>query len=293
MTGDYNDLNKLLRAELTAVHQQFFHILALRCFGEDEIVARITEVDIEDFKNAMQIIDLLVAGGFPPMLGSQQVVPGSDIPAILRAEQRIEMKLAALLPALKVEEPEARARICRASAPRESYRTWLETMLAPLACEPGVVAQTGEEAAELSALLIVLIEQAMVHAFLLWHRGDRQGADDAWKISGAAMLYAAAIVRRTALERWIPVPAPVPQITLSPSGDDAFDRDIALVGKCVIAARSAAERQEDGAMRRLYIRISDDCSRICAMKPGSEFPAELGKSPVFASFAATRNRTLN
>lgn len=80
MRDDLEHLTHLLRVELTAVHQQFFHVLALRFFNDEELSAQITAVDSEDFKNAMLIIDLLVGEGLPIALPSHQFHPGSDIP---------------------------------------------------------------------------------------------------------------------------------------------------------------------------------------------------------------------
>ena len=61
--GDLNDgssLNKILRCEMTAVNQQFIHVLALRDWGFAETAERIMAVDYVDFPNAMRIIDHMV-----------------------------------------------------------------------------------------------------------------------------------------------------------------------------------------------------------------------------------------
>ncbi len=291
MYKDQSNLMRLLRLQLTAVHQQFFHVLALKAMGEDAIAAHITEVDNEDFKNAMQIIDLLVEKGVPVELGAHRFVPGSDIAAILKAEHEVELRFGELLSELEVETPEAKACVARAAGPRRAYAAWLEETM-PSHPSKGTVAETGPALGTLTAQLIALVEQAMVHAFMLRQRSDHDGADTAWQISGAAMLYPTAMVRRGALSSAVPVPAPVPAVELSPSGDDAFDRDIALVRQCAGTARAASEEEVDGAMARLCLRIADECDRISAMAPGDDLPAELGKSPAFASFARTCERIL-
>ena len=56
-------LRDLLRAELTAVNQQFIHVLALNRRGYAETADRVYEIDKVDFPNAMRIIDHLVASG--------------------------------------------------------------------------------------------------------------------------------------------------------------------------------------------------------------------------------------
>jgi len=291
ISTDHAKLSALLRIELTAVHQQFFHALALRQWNETAIVTRLMAVDVEDFKNAMQIIDQLVAEGCSMHLESHRFTPGSDIVAILRAEHRLEVGFAEFLGGVSVSTPEARSRVNRATAPRQAYRTWLENELAKTS-GVGVIDDTGEAVAEMMAHLIALIEQAMAHAFVLWHQDDRPGADLAWKISGAAMLYATEIVRCGALENQVPVPASIPAVEPDMTGKAAFDRDIELLNRCTVAAKAASVEQNGNAISPLCRKIVKDCERILAIKQDQEFPAELGKSRAFASFAATRDRKL-
>jgi bacterioferritin (cytochrome b1) len=291
ISADHAKLGALLRVELTAVHQQFFHALALRQWHETAIVDRLMAVDVEDFKNAMQIIDQLVAEGCSIYLESHRFTPGSDVVAVLRAEHQLEVGFAEFLGGVSVSTSEARSRVNRATAPRRAYQTWLENELAKTS-GIGVTDDTGEAVAKMMAHLISLIEQAMVHAFVLWHKDDRLGADLAWKISGAAMLYATAIVRCGALENRVPVPAPIPAVEPDMTGKAAFDRDIELLNRCAVAAKVASIEQSGKAMSPLCSKIVEDCERILPIVRGQDFPAELGKSPAFASFAATRDRKL-
>lgn len=291
ISADHAKLGALLRIELTAVHQQFFHALALRQWQETVIADRLMEVDVEDFKNAMQIIDQLVAEGCSIYLESHRFTPGSDVVAVLRAEHQLEVGFAEFLGGVSVSTPEARSRLNRATAPRQAYQTWLEYELAKTS-GVGVIDDTGEAVAEMMAHLAALIEQAMVHAFVLWHQDDRPGADLAWKISGAAMLYATAMVRYGALENRVPVPALIPAVEPDMTGKAAFDRDIELLNRCAVAAKAASVEQSGNAMSPLCLTIVEDCGRILAIKQDQEFPAELGKSRAFASFAATRDRKL-
>ena len=55
---------------------------------------------------------------------------------------------------------------------------------------------------------------------------------------------------------------------------------------------SAATAHADEAMARLCVRIADDCELIANMEMDEEFPAVFGRSPVFESFATTRERHL-
>jgi hypothetical protein len=63
--------------------------------------------------------------------------------------------------------------------------------------------------------------------------------------------------------------------------------------RCADLGRSAAEAGEDGVTRRLCLRIADDCDLIADMEMDQEFPAVFGRSPVFESFVATRDRHLS
>jgi hypothetical protein len=76
------------------------------------------------------------------------------------------------------------------------------------------------------------------------------------------------------------------------TGKAAFDRDIELLNRCTVAAKAASVEQSGNAMSPLCSKIVEDCERILTMVRGQDFPAELGKSRAFASFAATRDRKL-
>lgn len=289
MMSDLEHLTRLLRTELTAVHQQFFHMLALRQWKERNVLSRITEVDTEDFKNAMQIIELLVSRDLPIALPAQHFLPGSDISSILQSEFRMEQHFEDVLDVTHVSDPEAVARINRAAAPRKAYREWLakefeatNSMQASRETKPCM--------ADLVAHLIELVEQAMLHAFLHWHRGKRNWADNAWRLSGAAMLYETALVRRAAVAKAIPEPSAIAPVEMAASPSEAFAADILLVTKCAELAQLAGEREDDEATRRLCLRIADDCSLIANMEVNQDFPAVFGRSPVFESFAATREK---
>jgi bacterioferritin (cytochrome b1) len=293
MKNDLENLTRLLRIELTAVHQQFFHMLALRQWNNKDLLRRITEVDTEDFRNAMQIIDLLVSRELPITLASHQFCPGSDIASVAKAEFRIEQKFAEILASTKVFDPEANARVQRASEPRREYREWL-TSKSDDSGDAIANRETGKPLAEFLAHLIALVEQPMLHAFLLWHLGDRTGADDAWRLSGAAMLYGTALVKRGAAKNHVPTPATIPGVRMAASQSEVLAADIALVKRCASLAREAAkaETAENAAMGRLCIRIADDCDLIADMNLGEDFPAVFGRSPAFESFATTRDRHL-
>ena len=77
MATQSESLNDVLRCEMTAVNQQFIHVLALREWGDDETAERIMQVDFVDFPNAMRIIDYLVETKTPIALASGSCTPGT------------------------------------------------------------------------------------------------------------------------------------------------------------------------------------------------------------------------
>jgi bacterioferritin (cytochrome b1) len=281
----------LLRAELTAVHQQFLHMLALRQWKEQELLAQITAVDMEDFKNAMQIMELLVSRGTPIELPGQTISPGWDITSIVHSELRMEKHLANVLLTIQVDDPAERQRVTRAAAPREAYRAWLEARLRVL--EPQSAApQTNSAIALLLSHLVHLVEQAMLHAFLNWHSNDADSSNNAWRLSGAAMLYATALVRQGASTHGLPAPGDVPAVRMGQNTPEAFALDMHAVAECADVALQAIEAAPDNATSSICERIAEACGSISNMEMGGEFPETFGRSPVFDSFAATRERHL-
>ncbi len=292
MYRDLEPLTRLLRVELTAVHQQFFHMLALKQWKNEEELGRVTEIDTEDFQNAMQIIDTLVSRKQPIHLGAHQFVPGSDLATVLYAENRMEEQVAEVLQTLEVTGSDANARLKRASAPRPEYRAWLKTRLSGLDTTENSPA-THETMAKFVAALIALVEQPMLHAFHFWQNDCRFEADNFWRISGAAMLYGAALIKRGALMNALPTPARIPSVRMGGDLESAFLSDRILAQRCIELGRSAARAEREETIQRLCLRIADDCDLIANMEIGGNFPATFGRSSAFESFGATRDRHLN
>ena len=214
MSTQTDSLNDLLRWELTAVNQQFIHVLALREWGDDETAERIMEVDFVDFPNAMRIIDYLVETGTPIAIGSGRFTPGTDTRSILLSEQAMELQLSTAIATAAWTDDRARALISTAEGPRVSYAVWLTDRLNSASHRASDATLTGTETASLVAHLIAMIEQTMVHAFMHWHGGDPAGADSAWASSGAAMMHLTELVHLFAAHRTVPGPGeiPAPQI---------------------------------------------------------------------------------
>ncbi len=292
MDIELDSLKTLLRTELTAVHQQFFHILVLRQRRHHgELLDRIVAIDQQDFRNAMQIIDLLVYRQVPIDLPTQRFFPGSDVASILAAEFQVERHFAEILGCCQVESPEAEARLHRAAAPRQGYRTWLATQL-NATVQPAAAAVTLPHMATLLERLIGLIEQPMLHAFLHWHYGDRSAADAAWRLSGSAMLHATAIIDHCAAHDFMPAPLQIPVLRLADSPAEAAASDRMLVASCAESGMVAADDLVDEEIHRLCRQIVEDCELIMERDKGQDFPAVFGRSPAFDSFSATRNRHL-
>ena len=276
---------------MSAVHQQFVHMLALRQWQSGEVLERITAIDTVDFKNVMHIIDKLASLKVPATLPSHKIVPGHDVASILRAELRMERHLASVLDDIDVSDQGAKLLFGRAAAPRDEYRNWLEVEIKrhePVAYED----RTSKALAVLFAELIALVEQSMMRAFMLWHSGHKIEADNAWRLSGASMLYGTAIVKRAAHDGWMPIPSASPEVLMAYVAKDSFEADMTLVRRCAEMGQAAADSDSDDAMSRTCLRISEDCGLILTMEADGEFPAVFGRSPVFESFGATLDRHL-
>ena len=283
-------LNRLLRCELTAVNQQFTHVLALREWGEAEIATRIMEVDMIDFPNAMRILDTLIASGAPLDLAPQSFAPGRDVTGILLSEQTMERRLCTALAETRVSDRRARALVATAREPRQAYARWLAERLSE--SEPGTAA--GAEAdpgtADLVAHLIAMIEQTLVHAFVHRHAGDVAGADAAWAASGAAMMQLTALVRLFAAERSVPAPGTFPPLRIALQSEDALELDRELAALCAKEAAGTARRCGRAAIADLCREIADYSVEQSRWRPGRTHPAAAKNPPAFASFEATLRR---
>ncbi len=287
MTAETDSLNDLLRWELTAVNQQFAHVLALREWGDHETADRIMEVDFVDFPNAMRIIDYLVQTGTPIALGSGRFTPGTDYRSILLSEQALERQISAAIAKADCTDARARALISTAEEPRESYAAWLTDRLNGASHRASDATLTGTETASLVAHLIAMIEQAMVHAFMHRHGGDRAGADAAWASSGAAMMHLTELVHLFAAHRTVPIPGEIPAPQIAGELAEAFDLDCQLAASCADEAAMAAGRCEEIGLANLCRKIAERCLELSRWSPEQVHPAASTNPPAFGSFEAT------
>jgi bacterioferritin (cytochrome b1) len=290
MDRQSESLNRLLRCELTAVHQQFIHVLTLRERGREETAARIMKTDTVDFPVAMRIIDFLIETGAPLALASEAFAPGQDHRSILAAEQTMEARLRAALDAADCADERAVALLATAEAPRDAYAAWLAAQLGDSDPDPAPAAPRFPETAGLVAHLAVLIEQAMAHAFLHWHRGTRDHADAAWATSGGAMMQMTAFVELFAAHRATPAPGDMPALRIADDPADAFDCDRRLAADCAEEAAGAAAACREPALAALCRSIADYSRRLSVWSPEAPHPAAATNPAAFASFEATLDR---
>lgn len=271
MDADIAALTRVLRAALTAVNQQFTHILALSVWGDKVLAERITEVDNVDFATAVRLIDHLVARGAVPSPGPDCFVPGVSSVEVLLAEQAVEHRFAAALKAADSDDPAAKAILTEAAAPRAEYARWLTERIGT--SEGACRAPGSTPVDKLFSTLMTWIEQTAIHAFVQWHAGDAAMADATWTSSGAAMMRGTGLTRALAARGSTPAPGVIaaPQVSGSPT--EAFERDRQLAHLCAEQARAAAEAAADEVIGVECRKTGDLAAAIAAWEPGSPHPA--------------------
>jgi len=276
-------LSDLLRAELTAVNQQFIHVLALNRLGHAAEADRLYEVDVVDFPNAMQIIDHHMASGRDLRLPLELPQPGFPMRGLLQAELQIEARMRDLLATIDSADNAAR-RLCeRAAESRPAYQAWLTGMLAD---NPEAPIARGHPAIDpLFACLIAVLEHQMIRAFAAWHGGNATEADRAWASSGVAMVQATDLVNALTDLGAVPLASGVRPTDLPGwLGDIAVERDLmAAYGR---AAQSAAQQAEP-PLQEICGRIADYTRSLETWRPEAPHPAIAACAPSFRSFSAT------
>ncbi|MEM0923421.1 MAG: hypothetical protein AAGF44_07000 [Pseudomonadota bacterium] len=275
-------LLRLLRAQLTAVNQQFTHMLALGTWGEKAAADQIKRVDDVDFVVSMKILDHLVAARVPLALTYEPFYPGDTLAEICAVERASEDRMASSLSlALHPDHP-AHRWLEEARSPRRAYRAWLAQHTVA-----DDTTQTGDPtpADRLFADLIALIEQPMIHAFIHWHRGRQVDADIAWATSGVAMMKGGALTRDIARTGRSPKSPPGAELTICETPQDAIEADRVLARRCALSAMQAAAASPP--------RIARRCAEIAAyarrVAEANETPhASLSTAaPCFCSFKIT------
>jgi bacterioferritin (cytochrome b1) len=287
LNSDCENLNGLLRCELTAVNQQFIHVLALRDWGFTETAERIMEVDYVDFPNAMRIIDYLVQARLPVLLPSERPTPGTTYNGILLSEHALEQRLFTAIEEAVCTNDHPRALVSAARAPREAYAAWLTDQLDGSGTDEGLEDTLFPESLGVFAHLIATIEQAMVHAFVHWYEGQVENADGAWATSGAAMMHAAEFVHLFAAEETLPLSGEMPALQIASESAAALDFDRRLAGRCAREAAQAADACNDRGISDLCRRIARYSLQLSGWKPGDTHPAAKENPAAFSSFDGT------
>ena len=290
MTIDSDSLLHVLRNELNAVNQQFFHILALREWGEQDAADRIMQVDNIDFQNAMRIIDYFVITGKPMELGAAEFSPGKDYRSILVSERELEQRLMAAIGNAEPATPEEEKFIQDALNPRKQYLEWLEDNIAKSNTDNNKPSQFGSETAGIVGYLISLVEQSMVHAFVHWHDGDLDAADDAWTTSGAAMMHLTDLVRLFAKLPSVPFPGSCPALDIQRNAADALKSDQHLAALCSKEATEAAARCKEKSVADLCEQISHSNSEFSSWNTNTPHPSKSTNPAAFQSFEMTLSR---
>jgi bacterioferritin (cytochrome b1) len=276
-------LDDLLRAELTAVNQQFIHVLALNRLGHAAIADRIYEVDVVDFPNAMRIIDHLMASGRDVHLPLELPQPGFPMTGLLQAELQIEARMGDLLAAAEAADNGVQRLFDSAAAPRPAYQAWLTGMLAE---SPDLPVSRGDPTIDpLFACLIAVLEHRMLRAFAAWHAGDEAEADRAWASSGVAMVQATDLVNALTDRGAVPLASGTrPKHLPARLGDIAVESD--LMAAYAGAAQDAAQTAEP-PLRDICRKIADYTRALESWQLGTPHPATAACTPVFRSFSAT------
>ncbi len=284
MNEEHESLTRLLRCELTAVNQQFIHVLALRDWGYTEVAERIMAVDYVDFPNVMGIIDYLVQERLPVQLSCERPVPGTSFNGILRSERALEERLSATIREAVCTGDRSQALVSAARVPREEYAAWLaERLDASPVDEPSPV-DPFPESMGVFAHLIAIIEQGMVHAFVHRHEGEIANADAAWATSGAAMMQATEFVHLYTTHGTLPVPVEMPALRIASNSALGRDFDRRIADGCAREAAAAADACKDGVTGDLCRKIARCYSQLSHWKTGQVHPAADEIPTGFSSF---------
>jgi len=269
---------------LTAVNQQFIHVLALRDWGYAETAERIMEVDYVDFPNAMRIIDYLVQARLPVLLASECPTPGTTYEGILRSETALEQRLLAAIEEAVCTDDHVKPLMSAARAPREAYAAWLTDQLNGAGFDETLEDDPFPESLGVFAHLIATIEQAMVHAFVHWHENELENADAAWATSGAAMMQTTEFIHLFAAHRTLPVPREMPRLQIASESIAGLEFDRQLADSCAREAAGAADACNDIAIADLCRKIARYSLQLSDWKIGQAHPAADDNPAGFSSF---------
>lgn len=284
------DIGGFLRAEMTAVHQQFIHILTLRRWGLKQTADRIAEVDDVDFPNAMKIVDYLVVNKAGIELPGDSFQPGHNHREIIAAERKLEKRLAGMIETTRCSDARLSELLAAAKTPRQSYTGWLDEQLGLVPAGDGPNPDYAPETAGLLGSLLTVVEQAMIHSFVHFNSGRFDLADDAWHTSGAAMMQLTKFVSFYSAQQSAPVFKDMPASTVEYETEDALQADSELARDCGLLAAQAAAHCGVSEVKKYCRKVEGFYKELSEFAPGGEHPAKTTNPPAFRSFQATYRR---
>jgi hypothetical protein len=280
---------RILRVQMTAVNQQFVHVLALRSWGMKDTADRIMEIDRIDFPLVMKTINYLISNDKKVALGGSLFSPGTCEATVLLAEKTLETQLRVVL-----RDGSAQSGFCRdlaaaTNSPRQDYAHWLSARLAFLPLPTTPAPKHDEDFGGLFSLLLAMIEQSMIHAFVHWHADRPAHSDGCWASSGAAMMHATALVRCLAALGTLPCPSGEIGPTIAKHSSEAYDLDRQLALDCTTCARSTA-RHLRGDLQEKVISIASFAAEVSAWNVGEPHPARFSNPMPFRDFSQVFSR---
>jgi bacterioferritin (cytochrome b1) len=290
MTTDIQNISKFLRCELSAVHQQFVHILITRHWGARDIADRISEVDNVDFPNVMKVIDHLVGSRTTVQIAGDKFQPGHSIREVVKAELTMENRLVELIDNTSLSNESLSAFVEVAAHPRKSYLPWLEKQLEQLPIDENPKPDFAPETSTLLGNLLTVIEQTLFHAFVHDHDGNAERADFSWHTSGAAMMHLTKFVALFSAKQAAPVFRDMPALTISYDAPEALESDAEIAGKCAQLAGNAAHDSADARIKKFCLSLNDYYTELSESDSNKPHPAINSNPPAFSSFSATLNK---
>jgi bacterioferritin (cytochrome b1) len=218
-------LNRILRNHLTVVSQLFMHDLIFMQWGEEAIHDRYDAEYMPDISRLFKLLEHMLKVGYGITPGVSGKSYTDDIALVGKSVSEMLDLDYMLLANIQTTICEA-ANECRRTNDEvavkllnEAFETrarlikWIETQrIARVMDASGpclVTPDPGEPAhtlwAQINLLicrLLIIIDQTVYHTFAFRHNGDKEAADNTWRISWQSMLDTTAIVKLVIAKGW-------------------------------------------------------------------------------------------
>ncbi len=269
----HHQLNTVLRWDLTAVDQYFLHIMVWHAWGDGDTARDVARVNNADVANAMRVLDQIVTTGGRPVLDAADTPFAERLPVVggsyaamfdadLALEGRLHERFSAVHAALSGGgDARAEALVADALSRREPHAAWLEgkrrAAPAPSPDPAPLFGDATEHLNRLLAELVVAVEQALAHAFVIWHAGDEERASAIWTASFDTMMHGKAIVDLFGAAGTAPS-----FFAVAAAGDIEGPRVGGTVAEALAFERAVADRCRAGAATA-GAALDGDAARIC------------------------------